>query len=107
MLTDVSAKMNTLLSTVDDLKIVGVRVKPEGLTQQLSLSGDGFKVGLEDRLSLQSKGYYFTHDGQLLSNEGEFQCRTKDGVIYTLREALKELGTVNDHDVKVESARHL
>ncbi|MDZ7344828.1 MAG: hypothetical protein ONA90_09995, partial [candidate division KSB1 bacterium] len=36
-------------------------------------------------LSLQSKGYYFSRNGQLLSNEGELQARTKDGVIYTLR----------------------
>jgi ribose 1,5-bisphosphokinase PhnN len=80
-----NTKMNTFLSTLDDLKIVGVRVKPEGLTQYLSAKGNGFDVSMEDRLSLQSKGYYFTRDGQLLSNEGEVQARTKDGVNYTLR----------------------
>ena len=38
-----------------------------------------------DMLSLQSKGYFFTRDGQLMSNEGELQFKDKDGVNYTLR----------------------
>jgi hypothetical protein len=36
-------------------------------------------------LSLQSRGFYFTGDGQLLSNEGEMLIYTDDGVLYTLR----------------------
>ncbi len=78
-------KTNDFLKTLDELKIVGVRTKPEGLTQSLKKSGDGVELSQESALSLQSKGYYFTRDGQLLSNEGELQARTGDGVIYTLR----------------------
>ena len=78
-------KTNDVLKTLDELNIVGVRTKPEGLTQSLKRSGDGISLSTETALSLQSKGYYFTRDGQLLSNEGELQARTEDGVIYTLR----------------------
>ncbi|MFQ5770646.1 MAG: DUF4340 domain-containing protein [bacterium] len=78
-------KMNDLLRAVDELSIVGVRPKPEGLSQSLKTVGNGVSINQRDVLSLQSKGYYFTRDGQLLSNEGELQTRTKDGVIYTLR----------------------
>ena len=35
--------------------------------------------------SLQSRGYYFTYDGQLVSNEGEVQVESDRGVRYTLR----------------------
>ena len=34
---------------------------------------------------MQSRGYYFTRDGRLRSNEGELRVRTTDGIIYTLR----------------------
>ena len=78
-------KVNYLLSALDDLKIVGVRPKPQGLSRSLSKAGDGMQVTQADMLSLQSKGYYFSRDGQLLSNEGELQSRTKDGVLYILR----------------------
>lgn len=78
-------KMNNLLSALEDLSIVGVRPKPSGLSQSLTKVSDGMKITQADVLSLQSKGYYFSRDGQLLSNEGELQARTQDGVIYTLR----------------------
>lgn len=78
-------KINDLLRALDDLTIVGVRPKPRGLSQSLSKVGDGVQITQADVLSLQSKGYYFARDGQLLSNEGELGARTKDGVTYTLR----------------------
>lgn len=79
-------KMNDLLRALDELSIVGVRPKPEGLSQSLQRSNsDGISITQEAVFSLQSKGYYFTRDGQLVSNEGEIQARTKDGVTYTLR----------------------
>ena len=36
-------------------------------------------------LSLQSRGFYLTRTGDLLSNEGELQVRTDKGIFYTLR----------------------
>ena len=76
-----STKMNDLLREVDDLKIVGVRPKPAGIDNRLS----GLTVSRQDVLSLQSRGYYMTRTGDLLSNEGELQVRTDEGVYYTLR----------------------
>lgn len=79
-----SAAVDTLVSTLAELSIVGVRPKPEGLSASLS-NPDESDISQEGRVSLQSKGYYFTRDGQLLSNEGEMNVRTTDGVIYILR----------------------
>jgi len=76
-----TTKMNALLGAVDDLSIVGVRLKPDGIDERLS----GLTVSRADVLSLQSRGYYLTRDGDLFSNEGELQVRTDEGVLYTLR----------------------
>jgi hypothetical protein len=78
-------KADELLKTLDELKIVGVRPKPEGLTRELKKTSEGVQISTQDMLSLQSKGYFFTRDGSLLSNEGELQARTADGITYDLR----------------------
>ncbi len=78
-------KMNDLLSAVDSLSIVGVRPKPAGLSRSLKRAEGGLSISQGDLLSLQARGYYFARDGSLLSNEGELEVRTTDGVVYTLR----------------------
>lgn len=79
-------KMHILLSELDQLTIVGVRPKPEGLSQSLKrIEGGGIRLRQTDLFSLQDKGFYFGTDGSLLSNEGEVQVRTKEGIVYTLR----------------------
>lgn len=79
------AKMEDLLKALDELTIVGVRPKPAGLSRSLEGNDGGINITRGDLASLQEKGYFFTRDGQLVSNEGETQVRTKDGVVYTLR----------------------
>ena len=78
-------KLNGLVQAVDELAIEGVRPKPEGLSAMLSATEGQMQITQADMLSLQSKGFYFTRDGQLVSNEGEVQVHTSDGVVYTLR----------------------
>lgn len=79
-----SAKVKSMVSSLAGLKIVGVRPKPEGLSASLS-NPEGSEISQEGRVSLQSKGYYFTRDNSLMSNEGELDVRTDEGVIYILR----------------------
>lgn len=80
-----AVKMEDLLKALDELTIVGVRPKPAGLSRSLEDNDGGFSITRGDLASLQQKGYYFTGDGQLVSNEGETQVRTEAGVTYTLR----------------------
>ncbi|MXY96580.1 MAG: DUF4340 domain-containing protein [Gemmatimonadetes bacterium] len=80
-----AVKMEDLLKALDELTIVGVRPKPAGLSRSLEDNDEGISITRSDLASLQQKGYYFTGDGQLVSNEGETQVSTEDGVIYTLR----------------------
>lgn len=77
--------IDELLATLDSLAIVGVRPKPEGLSKSLTANGGGEPISNSDMMSLQSKGYFLTRDGQLVSNEGEVQFHTADGVEYALR----------------------
>ena len=77
-------KMDELLKAIDELSIVDIRLKPEGISASLSKSGN-VELTQETAISLQNKGYYFTREGQLLSNEGEVEVATSEGVIYTLR----------------------
>jgi hypothetical protein len=79
------AKMNAILAALDDLQIEGVRPKPAGLTASLTRNADSLSINTSDMMSLQGKGYFFSRDGRLLSNEGEVQARTHDGLAYTLR----------------------
>ena len=78
-----SFEMNELLRAADELEIVGVRPKPAGIAA--SLTGEASSVSNADILSLQSRGYYLTQGGSLLSNEGEVRLETDEGILYTLR----------------------
>jgi len=78
-------KMNNLVKAVDELSIEGVRPKPDGLTASLQRVTGGISITRDDMESLQSHGFYFSRDGRLVSNEGELQVHTRDGVMYTLR----------------------
>lgn len=80
-----SARMEELLRALDELEIVGVRPKPSGLSERLKRAEGGLTISQSDLFSLQGKGYYFSSDGNLLSNEGEAQVRSSTGVVYTLR----------------------
>jgi hypothetical protein len=80
-----STRMAELLKALEELTISGVRPKPTGLSANLKSDAGTQAMAQSDILSLQSKGFYLTRDGQLLSNEGELQVWTDAGVRYTLR----------------------
>ncbi|MDH3197711.1 MAG: DUF4340 domain-containing protein [Candidatus Krumholzibacteria bacterium] len=86
-------KVNNLVRAVDELTIEGVRPKPEWLSATLTRADENARITDGDLLAMQSMGYYFTRDGRLVSNEGELQVRTKDGVTYTLRFGEVAFGT--------------
>lgn len=77
--------MRTMLTTLDELTIVGVHKKPDGLTASLTKGGENQSISSSDARSLRNKGFYFGRDGRLLSNEGELKVTVDDGVQYTLR----------------------
>lgn len=82
-----TTKVDELLKSIDELKIVGVRPKPAGISTTLKkLEEDGaVEITQADYNSLRGKGYFFSGGGNLVSNEGEMQIKTSEGVLYTLR----------------------
>lgn len=79
-----SDQVDGMSTALDELKIVGVRLKPPGLTENLTKQ-QGIEITREAAVSLQRKGYYLTQDGGIYSGEGELNVEMKDGVVYTLR----------------------
>ncbi len=80
--TETLTKLTTALG---DVKIAGIRPKPEGLTADLKQTAGEIKPTTRTAMmSLVQKGFYPTREG-LYSNKGEVTIRTDEGVVYTLR----------------------
>lgn len=84
-----TAKLNTLKNALDDLKIVDVRRKPEGMSADLK--ADKSLLGNADAVrSLISRGFYpmqgqGSEQAEILATNGELIVDLKDGVEYVLR----------------------
>ncbi len=82
-----TSKLNDMKYALDDLKIVDVARKPEGLSENLRDAGE-LKKDAESLQSLADRGFYPVQVGEnieLLSTEGEVDVLMKDGVQYILR----------------------
>ena len=76
-------KLREISETLGQIKIVGVRPKPEGLNAMLEQA-----TGMDRQLLAQflaEKGFFLARGGKLYSNEGDLLFETKKGVRYTLR----------------------
>ncbi len=83
------AKIDELKNALDDLKIVDVARKPEGISADLKASAD-FMNKKEAILTLAARGFIVamspeSRNMELCSKEGEVRCLMKDGVQYVLR----------------------
>lgn len=77
--------LQAMTTALGDLKIAGIRPKPEGLTADLKeATGDLKQMDRQAQASLLSKGFAPTRDG-MLSTKGEVTVATDEGVAYTLR----------------------
>ncbi len=88
-------KAGDLATAVSDLKVLGVRPKPPGLTADLNILEQQFAAE-----SMISRGFFPTEDGRVVSNEGEVSCETKDGIRYTLRFGGVFLGRGGEKDLE-------
>jgi len=87
----VEAPINDLTKNLDQLKIVGVRPKPQGLNPDLTVDTDVVNNPVIMQIlqaDMQRQGFFIARgeNGQkkLVSNEGELVAGTKNGVRYTL-----------------------
>ena len=88
---------------LDQLKIVGVRPKPDGLNADLTVSKEVAQNPLLQKVlqtDMQRQGFYIARganeDVKLVSNEGELIAGTNNGVKYTLYFGEIARGTAKD-----------
>ncbi|MCA9075760.1 MAG: DUF4340 domain-containing protein [Planctomycetaceae bacterium] len=99
-----TTNVNSIINALEDLKIVGVRPKPPGLSADLKgESKEGARIDTLAFLDLQEKGYFIDAEGALVSNEGEVRVGTADGVLYVLR--FGEVFTGSDVEIEVGSEK--
>ncbi len=83
-----SDKLNELKNALDDLKIVDVQRKPEGLSRDLRAEAD-FANNREAVEDLFEKGFIPVQTSrdqfEILSTDGDIVCQMKDGEEYVLR----------------------
>lgn len=77
-------RVDDMLSAINQLKIVGVRPKPENLVRIMSGSSGEGKISPGDQMNLQRHGFFITSGGVLVANEGGMSVQCNDGVVYTL-----------------------
>ncbi len=73
--------LRTLSDAVADLKIVGIRPRPAGLSD---LDKPDTRVSPVVMASLTNKGFFLTRQG-LYSDQGDVAIGTDEGIVYTLR----------------------
>lgn len=95
-------EIRTMTTALDDLKILGVREKPEGLSADLK-TDKGIALDLPTQRDLAAKGFYFQPDGQLICDQGEMIAITDAGVAYTLRFGEVFIGSELDMETGLEA----
>jgi hypothetical protein len=97
------AAVTDITRNLDQLKIVGVRPKPEGLNADLTVSPEVAQNPLLRQVlqsDMQRQGFYIArgenNQVKLVSNEGELLAGTNNGVSYTLYFGEIARGTAKD-----------
>ena len=78
-------RMNLLVTKLDELTIDDVRPKASGIARLLSEPKAGQKLAASEIADLESKGFFVSNAGLMLSSEGDVLVHTTSGVFYTLR----------------------
>ena len=76
--------VQNLAAAFANIRIVGVRPKPDSLAKALAGEATEGRVTTGDLFSLQSRGFYISQDGRLLANDGQITATTDAGIVYTL-----------------------
>jgi len=77
-------KIDSLVSALCSIRVVGARPAPPDLAAQLR-GGKGLELTLDLVMSLRQRGFYITPDGRFFAAGGEVNAETNNGTSVTLR----------------------
>ncbi len=77
-------KINDVSAALREMRIAGVRPKPEKLVKLFGGSAEQVALDGLDQMNLQSRGFFVSPKGQLLANEGQASYVTNEGVAYNI-----------------------
>lgn len=89
---------------VGELKIVGVRQKPQGLQGDLRTLNDKIQAQIAID-AMADRGFFSLTDGRIVSPDGEVAVETNEGIVYTLRIGGKFLGKREDVEAGKEDEK--
>ncbi|HWL10095.1 MAG TPA: DUF4340 domain-containing protein [Planctomicrobium sp.] len=92
-------EVNSLLSSLDDLKIAGVRAKPAGLSAGLKGESESISIDPLVQRDMAEKGVFISGRGEFVYNEGKVNVGLNNGVIYEL--GFGEEFSGNDLDIEI------
>lgn len=92
-----TSEINSTVNALDDLKIVGIRRKPESMSALLK--GEGGRPSLQGTLDMQEKGFFIQPSGQIYANQGNAVIGMNDGVVYLVNFGEEFSGTDVDLEV--------
>jgi hypothetical protein len=92
-------EVTSTISALDELKIVGIRPKPDNLRAALK-GEEGGRLDLQGKLDMQDKGFFFDPEsGRILANEGNIVLSSRKGVVYIVKFGEEFTGTDVDLEV--------
>ena len=77
-------RANLMVTSLDELSIIGVRPKPLAVSAGLAQVSGTLNLSRDDLADLSGKGFHFTRQGELVSDQGEVLVHTKSGVFFRL-----------------------
>ena len=103
--------VNQVVNNLDGLRLVGVRPKPQGVNPDLSIDkriADSPELAALFQNDMASRGFHLAVDRRsgktkLLSNEGEFEAGTSEGVRYMLH--FGQIFTGTEFDIETGLAK--
>ena len=96
--------VNSITSSLADMKIVGVRPKTPGIAAVIKGDTKAKRTSI-DLFDMEDKGYFSDGSGGIVSNDGDFLAGTSDGITYVLR--FGKLVSGDDVEIEIGDSKKL
>ncbi|WP_437186231.1 DUF4340 domain-containing protein [Planctomicrobium sp. SH668] len=95
----IAKEIDGVLRSINDLQIVGVRKKPEALSDGLKSEDGTLSIDPLTQQDMRRKGVYISKRGEFIYNEGKVNVGTSSGIYYELGFGQEFSGTAVDIEI--------